>query len=255
MLLFDHSGDFMLAIDQSPARDETKSAMERDLEKLIKQLGAVPVFSTLSHDELKLFVDKAEFVEFPKNTLIITQGEQSTGLYVVLYGKVRVFLTGDDDTPDRPKEVALSVESEGSYIGEISLLDLEPRTASVKTLEDSGFLLISREVLTEVIRQNPDVALSLIQGITKRFRSTIDSVKSLAFSTVYKRLISVLMRLAEPEGDKHVIRERVTHQNLADLVGSSRVMVSRILKDLSVGEYITVEKGRIVINRKLPDQY
>lgn len=245
----------MLATRRPSARDDSIRIMEHDQEKLIRQLGSVPVLSALSRDELKLFIDKAEFVRFPRNTLIIEQGERTTGLYIVLSGKVRVFLTGDDDVFDRPKEVSLSIEGEGSYIGEISLLDLEPRTASVKTLEDSCFLLISREALTQVIHQNPEVALSLIKGITKRFRSTIDSVKRLAFSTVYKRLVAVMMEMAEPDGDKLVIRERLTHQNLADLVGSSRVMISRILKDLTTGEYISVAKGRIVINRKLPDQY
>ncbi len=245
----------MLASRTPPARDDDYRKMEHDQEKLIRQLGSVPVLSALTRDELKLFIDRAEFVRFPKNTLIIEQGERTTGLYIVLSGKVRVFLTGDDDGFDKPKEVSLSIEGEGSYIGEISLLDLEPRTASVKTLEDSCFLLISREALTQVIHHNPDVALSLIKGITKRFRSTIDSVKRLAFSTVYRRLVAVMMEMAEPEGDKLVIRERLTHQNLADLVGSSRVMVSRILKDLTVGNYISTRKGCIVINRKLPDQY
>jgi CRP/FNR family cyclic AMP-dependent transcriptional regulator len=229
--------------------------MEYDEEQLIRQLGAVPVLSALSKDELKLFIDKAEFIEFPKDTLIIEQGDHSTGLYIVLSGKVRVFLTGDDEHSERPKEVSLSIEGAGSYIGEISLLDLEPRTASVKTLQDSSFLLISRDALTQVIHQNPEVALSLIKGITKRFRSTINSVKRLAFSTVYKRLVAVLNEMAEQDGDKRVIREKLTHQNIADLVGSSRVMVSRILKDLSFGGYISTEKGRIVLNRKLPDQY
>lgn len=245
----------MLAVRMPSARDDRINIMEHDQEKLIRQLGSVPVLSALSRDELKLFIDKAEFVRFPRNTLIMEQGERTTGLYIVLSGKVRVFLTGDQEMFDRPKEVSLSIEGEGSYIGEISLLDLEPRTASVKTLEDSCFLLISREALTQVIHQNPEVALSLIKGITKRFRSTIDSVKRLAFSTVYKRLVAVMMEMAEPEGDKLVIRDRLTHQNLADLVGSSRVMVSRILKDLTTGEYISTQKGRIVINRKLPDQY
>ena len=245
----------MRANRMSTAGKDSNELMEYDLENLLRQLGAVPVLSALSREELKLFIDKAEFVRFPRNTLIIQQGERTTGLYIVLSGKVRVFLTGDGEMFDRPKEVSLSIEGEGSYIGEISLLDLEPRTASVKTLEDSHFLLISREALTQVIRQNPDVALSLIQGITKRFRSTIDSVKRFAFSTVYKRLVAVMLEMAEPVGDKLVIKERLTHQNLADLVGSSRVMVSRILKDLTTGEYISTEKGRIVINRKLPDQY
>lgn len=245
----------MLKSDNKPSRTDATDMMDYDQDKLIKQLGAVPVLSALTREELKLFIDRAEFVRFPKNTVIIEQGAHTTGLYIVISGKVRVYLTGDDDMFDRPKEVSLSIEGEGSYIGEISLLDLEPRTASVKTLEDSTFLLISREALTQVIHQNPEVALSLINGITKRFRSTIDSVKRLAFSTVYKRLVAVLMEMSEPDGDKRVIRERLTHQYLADMVGSSRVMVSRILKDLSVGGYVTTEKGQMVIHRKLPDQY
>ena len=123
----------MLAVRMPVARDDSTTIMEHDQEKLIRQLGSVPVLCGLSRDELKLFIDKAEFVRFPRNTLIIEQGERTTGLYIVLSGKVRVFLTGDEGMLDRPKEVSLSIEGEGSYIGEISLLDLEPRTASVKT--------------------------------------------------------------------------------------------------------------------------
>ncbi len=226
-----------------------------DPRTLARKLGAVPVLSALRPEERELFIRKAEYVRFPRNTLVIEQGERTTALYVVLSGRVRIYLTGDDEMFDRPKEVSLSIEGEGSYFGEISLLDLEPRTASVKTLEETCCLVISRDALTATILQNPEVALSLIQGITKRFRSTIDNVKRLAFSSVYKRVVTLLMEMAVKDGRQWIIRQRPTHQELADMVGASRVMVSRILKGLTLGNYITVARGHIIIHRKLPEQF
>ena len=231
--------------------------MEHSREQLVSDLGKVPIMSTLSRDELGLFVDRAEVASFPAGTLLIEQGEKTSELYVVLSGRVRVFLVGTDHKTGHVREITLAVEGQGSFIGEISLLDLEPRTASVVTLEYSTFMMISRESLTRTIEQNSQVALSLMQGITRRFRSNIENIKDLAFNSSYRRLVSVLMSLSEPLGDDdiRIIEGRYTHQNLADLIGSSRVMVSRILKDLALGGCISTGQCRIVINRKLPDQY
>ncbi|GJL83279.1 MAG: catabolite gene activator [marine bacterium B5-7] len=229
--------------------------LEFNTENLIQKLGKSPMFSALSYDELRLFAEHGEFVELRKNRMLIRQGDHSNGLFIVLSGKVRVYLSGGDTFAGQSKEILLSIETEGSYIGEISLLDNQPRTASVKTVEDSCFLMISRETFQSIVERNPALSLSLIRGMTERFRSTIDSVKQFAFNSVYGRLVSVLVQFSTEDGDHRSIMGRLTHQNIADMIGSSRVMVSKIMKDLVIGGYITVEKDRMIINRKLPDQY
>ncbi len=225
------------------------TAATREQEKGIgagAELGKVSLFAGLP-DAARAEIEKRVVTRtYPRNAIVINEGDFSDGLYVLLSGRVKVFSTGDDG-----KEVILRYQEPGEYFGELALIDEAPRSVSVMTVEPSKLSLISRDAFRDCLAKNPDLAFQLIGELTHRIRSLTDDVKSLALLDVYGRVARVLLNRAS-ETDGKLIAERLTHQELANMVGASREMVTRILKDLTTGGYITMSDKAIVINEKLP---
>ena len=210
-------------------------------------LHDVPLFAGLEDGGLDAIAKHAVTRGFPKNVILINEGDPGNTLYIILTGKVKVFLRNEQG-----KEVILNYQGPGEYFGEMALIDEEPRSASVMTLQPSKFLVISRNDFMHCLALNPEVAIQLIKHLSRRLRTLTDNVKSLALLDVYGRLARTLLNLAQPKEGKLVVTERLTHQDIANLVGASREMVTRIMKDLVAGGYINVQEKTIVINEKLP---
>jgi CRP/FNR family transcriptional regulator, cyclic AMP receptor protein len=187
---------------------------------------------------------------YPKNTVFITEGDSSDSVFVVLTGKVKIFIA---DTEGH--EMILDIQGPGEYVGEMAL-DGNPRSASVMTVEPTTFSVVARDPIREEIRKNPDFALDMISKIIDRARLATNSVKDLALLDVYGRVARLLLTLAvEKEDGKLAIPEKLTQQEIAERVGASRDMVSRIFRDLTAGGYITVENRIITINKKPPARW
>jgi len=186
---------------------------------------------------------------FPKNAVIINEGDRGDSLYVILTGKVKVYVSDDDG-----REMILDTYSPGDYVGEMAL-DGRPRSASVMTLEPTTCSVVTRDELRNAISANPDVAMGLIATLIDRARIATDNVKNLALMDVYGRVARLLLSLAKEEGGKLVVPERMTQQDIADRVGASRDMISRIFKDLTIGGYVTIENRTITIHRKPPARW
>ncbi len=215
----------------------------------IQFLQRVPFLEGLGEAELEALVGDGQVRSFPKSTLLMNEGDDTSSLFILLEGKVKVFLSDEDG-----KEVILSILGPGDHVGEIALLDDQPRSASVMTMLRSRFLVLSRDRVRRCLLDNPELALRSIRGLTRRVRVLTDTVRNLALNKVYGRVVATLMQLSDVHGadGERVLRERLTHQDIADMVGASREMVSRILKDLSTGGYISAENRRIVIHRTPP---
>jgi CRP/FNR family cyclic AMP-dependent transcriptional regulator len=134
------------------------------------------------------------------------------------------------------------------------LIDKQPRVASVMTTEPSKFMIISREDFLACLSKNPEIAVNLIKPMTSRIRMLAKNVSSLALLDVYGRVARILLEQAVQQGDV-LVTVKLTQQEIADMVGASRAMVSRILKDLKEGGYISIEKKRITIHQKLPSHW
>ena len=186
---------------------------------------------------------------YPKNTVFITEGDSSDSVFVVLAGRVKIFLS---DTEGH--EMILDTHGPGEYVGEMAL-DGNPRSASVMTMESTIFSVVGRDPLREAIRRNPDFALDMISKIIDRARLATNSVKDLALLDVYGRVARLLLNMAVEKDGKLEIPEKLTQQEIAERVGASRDMVSRIFRDLTAGGYITVESRHITINKKPPARW
>jgi CRP/FNR family cyclic AMP-dependent transcriptional regulator len=210
-------------------------------------LKNIPLFSVLADEELDAISRLAVTRNYPKNSIIINEGDHTDSLYVILSGKVKIFLTDDQQ-----KEVIVAIQREGDYFGELALLDEAPRSASVMTMEPCSLLIVSRGAFERHLANDPKLAISLMRGLAARLRATTENVKSLALLDVYGRIARTLLQFAKEQDGHHVIDDRLTHQDLANMVGASREMVSRIMKDLARGGYIKTEGKRITIKEKLP---
>jgi len=209
-------------------------------------LKAVSLFSALSAQEIATLADAAVVRTFPKNSIVVTEGESSDSLYVILSGRVKVFVSDEHG-----KDLVINVEGPGEYFGELAL-DEGPRSASVATLEPSKMAVIANDVLRRFLASHPEAALQLIRGLIGRTRRMTESLKDLALLDVYGRVAKLLLELATEADGRLVVDQRLTQQDIADRVSASREMVSRILKDLTTGGYITSEGGKIVIQRRPP---
>jgi CRP/FNR family cyclic AMP-dependent transcriptional regulator len=209
--------------------------------------SARQLFPDLRPEDLHVLSDNGVTRNYPKNVVLITEGDRSDSFYVILSGKVKVFLSDEHG-----KEVQLNTQGPGEYFGELALIDQAPRSASVMTLEPSQLAVVSRQDFQRCLAENPDIAVELISFLVSRVRSLTESVKNLALLDVYGRVARTLLNLSSEQDDQLVIKERLTHQEIANRVGASREMVSRIMKDLCTGGYIQIRDHKIFIQEKLP---
>jgi CRP/FNR family cyclic AMP-dependent transcriptional regulator len=200
----------------------------------------------LTAAELRALSEQGTVKSFQKNAVIVSEGDETESLYVILSGRVKVFVADESG-----KEIVLGTQGPGEYFGEM-VLDGGPRSASVMTLEPSRFVVIPKRNVRDFLRGQPEFAIRLIEKLIHRSRALTASVKNLALMDVYGRVARLLLDLAEDDGGTLVIREKLTQQDIASRVGASREMVSKILNDLATGGYLSVSHKRITLHRVPP---
>ena len=186
---------------------------------------------------------------FSKNTMLLQEGDQSDQLYVVISGRLKVFLADADG-----KEVTIDSIGPQQLFGEMTL-DGEPRSASVITTEASNLCVVQLEQFKRFLVDNPQAALALIVALIRRARNLTRTVGNLALLDVYGRVAHLLIESATVENGQLVVAEKISQVDIAKKVGSSREMVSRILGDLKEGGYISMDNNRIVIRQALPKRW
>lgn len=203
-------------------------------------------FAPLTESTLREIAQTGVVRTFPKNSVLIHEGDVGDALYIILAGRVKVYATSDDG-----KEFVIDFHGAGEYVGEMSL-DGAPRSASVMTCEATTCAIVSRAQFRQFLLEHPDFAMHLIEKLIHRARVATENVKSLALSDVYGRLARLLNALARTTDGRHVVPEKLTQQDIADRVGASRDMIGKLLKDLVAGGYLAVEDRTIVLLKKLP---
>jgi CRP/FNR family transcriptional regulator, cyclic AMP receptor protein len=184
---------------------------------------------------------------FRSRTVVISEGDESDSFYIIISGRVKIFVSDA-----RGKEIVLETQGPGDYFGEM-VLDDEPRSASAMTLEPSRIATLPRARLVEFLASHPDFASDFIQKLIHRIRSLTKNVKGLALLDVAGRVAHLLMQLAAASEDGRTL-ERLTQQEIADRVGASREMISRVMKDLTQGGYLVADKKQITVVKPLPRQ-
>jgi CRP/FNR family cyclic AMP-dependent transcriptional regulator len=188
---------------------------------------------------------------FAANTVLIHEGDESDALYIILGGRVKAYSAGTQG-----REIVLDEFGPGHFVGELAM-DGERRSVSIKTLEPTTCCVVQREGLDAFLVEHPEFAGHLMRKLVRMVRRLTEQVKSLALQDVYGRVARVLMELSDPGpagSEARVVRQKLTQQDIADRVGSSREMVHRVMKELAIGGYVTPDENSklLVIRKKLP---
>jgi len=213
---------------------------------LTETLTKTALFEGLGAGDIDSVAVQTVIQKLSKNTLVVSQGDNTDTFYVIIDGKVDVFLQND-----KGKEIIINTLGPCESFGELAPLGRIPRQASVITTEESTFGIISKQVIMDAILSKPAVGMRMIELLITRIQDLTDEVSSLALDDVYNRVVRVLYKHADEVGEK-LVTEKLTQQDIASRVGATREMVHRILKELKTGGYISIEGKQITIEKKLP---
>ena len=203
-------------------------------------------FAGLDEKTLRQLSPNGTVRPYAKNAVVVSEGDVTDSLYVILSGRVKVFVTDEQG-----KEVILATIPSGDYFGEL-VLDGGPRAASIMALEPCRFYVIPQADVAHLLEARPEFARDLIHKLIGKVRSLTNRVRDLAMKDVYARLARFLEENAVEAEGRRALPERMTQSDIAARIGGSREMVSRILRDLAAGGYVSVDSKVITLNRKLP---
>jgi len=178
----------------------------------------------------------------PRASVIMAAGDQIDSLYIVIAGRLKVMM-GDSDG----KEVILSLIGPGEFFGEMGLIDDSPRSASVITIEPCELLSISKRDFKKCLAENFEMSMAVMRGLVRRLREADRKIGSLALLDVYGRVARLLLDMSEDVNGQRMVTKRLPKQDIAKMIGASREMVSRVMKDLQMGGYIEMRGSSIVL--------
>jgi CRP-like cAMP-binding protein len=220
--------------------DATEDSVFRRGEAL-ESLRKIPLFSQVSDEVLAELASHLIERRYPKNSTIVEEGLGGDYMYVIREGRVKVTKASEDG-----REKIMNFLEAGDFFGEMSLLDSQPRTASVKTLQPARLLALSRRDLMASFRKSPDLALGVIEELVRRLRETNEQASSMSFQRVKARAMGLLERIAQDEAGRR-LTPALTHQQIADMIGTSRETVTRVVKQLKHDAWLGQEGKRYVI--------
>jgi CRP/FNR family transcriptional regulator, cyclic AMP receptor protein len=213
---------------------------------MIDAVAGISLFEGIAAADLERLAVLTTVRHYPRNAIIVSEGDRADTLFLILSGRVKVFVADEDG-----RRVTLATQRAGEYFGEMSL-DEGVRSASVMALEPCELGLLQRAHLRDFLGCHPDAALAMMNNLIRRTRSLTHRIRDLSLMDAYGRLAKLLLSLATVEGGRSIVSEPLTQQEIGERIGVSREMVSRIFKDLKAGGYIGNEGRRLVILRRLP---
>lgn len=209
-------------------------------------LRNVPLFAALPEGQLALLTRVVGRKAFPRSTTIISAGDPTDALYIVISGRLKVMMSDDEG-----REVILAILSQGEFFGEMGLIDEAPRSATVTAIEPCELLSISKTDFRRCLQENFDISIAVMRGLVKRLREADRKIGSLALMDVYGRVARLLMEMAETIDGQLVVTKKLPKQDIAKMIGASREMVSRVMKDLQTSGHIEVQGNSIYLHEAM----
>jgi CRP/FNR family cyclic AMP-dependent transcriptional regulator len=212
-------------------------------------LRNVSIFADLDAAAVAALERLADVRDFAAGAVVVSQEERGDALYVLVSGKVKVVLYGDSG-----REIILSIfKTPGDFFGEMSLLDNEPRSATVIADAPSRLLVLSRRDFETHLESHPRTALRVLQEVSRRLRRADAVIGNLALLDVYGRLAGKLREMARTDGEESedgvVVRQRPTQAEIAAMIGTSRETVSRALSEFARRGWLVMTGKRLLLKR------
>ncbi len=205
-------------------------------------LRNVPLFSGLEEQELERLSRVAVRRRAGRGDQVVRSGESADALLILLTGRAKV--TNFDE---EGREIILAWLGPGEFFGEMGLIDGSARSASVVAVENCELLAIGKQEFQRCIQENFQVAQKLMQILVRRLREADRNIESLALLDVYGRVARLLLDLSEEEDGKRLVKKKISKQDMARMIGASREMVSKVMRDLEIGGYIVTNGDQITI--------
>ena len=214
----------------------------------LELLRRVPLFAALTPTQSASIADAIIKKRFKRAEMVVEQGKKSDALYIILTGLARVM-----STDSRGREVILATLQPGDYIGEMSLIYDEPHSATVRTEVQTDVLVLDRDAFSRCLPENASMSYNIMRGLVQRLRHADRKIESLALMDVYGRVARSLIEFAVDDGAGNLkIRDKISRQDLAKMVGASREMVSRVMKDLEERGFVqTQPDGSMLVKDRL----
>src|SRR3989304_3100763 len=206
-------------------------------------LRNVPLFAALPESQLQLLTRVVGRKSYPRNSTVMAAGDPTDALYIVISGRLKGMMSDDEG-----REVILAILSQGEFFGEMGLIDEAPRSATVIAIEPCELLTINKMDFKKCLQENFEICTGVLKGLVKRLREADRKIGSLALMDVYGRVARLLMEMAETVDGQKVVTKKLPKQDIAKMIGASREMVSRGMKDLQMGGYIEVRGQTIIVH-------
>src|SRR6266704_1296142 len=209
-------------------------------------LRNVPLFSMVPEGQLQLLTQVLSRKPYPKNSTVIAAGDPTDAMYIVVSGRLKVVMSDKEG-----QEVILAILNQGEYFGEMGLIAQAPRSATVTTIEPCELLTTTRTDFTKCLKGNFDLTMNVIRGLVKRLREADKKIGSLALMDVYGRVARLLLEMAETIDGQKVVTKKLTKRQIAKMIGATREMVTRVMKELEASGHIEVRAHQILLRDSL----
>ena len=209
-------------------------------------LRNVPLFSLLPGAQLVLLTSVLLRKAYPKNSAVVVAGDPADALYIVISGRLKVMMSDKEG-----REVILAILNQGDFFGEMGLIDQAPRSANVVAIEPCELLTITRADFTKCLQKNFELTMNVIRGLVKRLREADKKIGSLALMDVCGRVARLLMEMAETVDGQKVVTRKLPKQQIAKMIGATREMVTRVMKELEASGHIEVRAHQILLRDSL----
>jgi CRP/FNR family cyclic AMP-dependent transcriptional regulator len=200
------------------------------------------MFSTFPDEQLQVLATVVTRRSAPRGSTIMAAGDPTDSLYIVISGRLKVMMSDADG-----KEVILSLLGPGEFFGEMGLIDDSPRSASVIAIEPCELLAVAKRDFKKCLAESFEMAMTVMRGLVRRLREADRKIGSLALLDVYGRVARLLLDMSETVNGQKMVTKRLPKQDIAKMVGASREMVSRVMKDLQIGGYIEMRGSTILL--------
>lgn len=205
-------------------------------------LKNVPLLSSFSDQQIAALSPCVQHRSYPRGSSILRAGEETDTLYIIMSGRVKVLIPDEQGS-----EVILTMLGAQDYVGEMGLLDDLPSSATVETIEPCEMLRIPRTAFLTCVEGNGEVAMLLLRNLVKRLRDADRKIESLALIDVYGRVARLIIDMAEQTDGAWIVQRAPAKQEIARMIGASREMVSRVIKDLQEKQLIRTDKRKIIV--------
>jgi CRP/FNR family cyclic AMP-dependent transcriptional regulator len=212
----------------------------------ITALRTFSMFSGLADASLEPIAKVSNMRRVPRGSIVVRAGDKTDFVYLVLSGSLKVLVSDEEG-----REVILSMLGPGELFGEMGVLDDNPRSATVVTVVPSDLIVIAKSDFKRVLQENFEVSMFIMRNLVARLRTADRKIESLALMDVYGRVARLLLEMADEVNGEKVVNRKISKQDIAKMIGASREMVSRVMKDLHLQGLIEETNGKILLRERL----